>query len=334
MGELLAWGHRGQQDRTVPYTSASLVLGCFATGRRGASLWAAIPGTAPHKPCLELLTLPVTSAVVSAGLISATAIRRPYTGSEIGTSLGRRHKGRGTELLLERNSLPRWAAQQSDPLLLCRTHPCPFRSRSRGQEPELSCAPAWAWHVPAPVLPVLAHGWGRQLCVSAPLQRGCSSGRTKGRCCSILLLLLPILSISQPAANSLPQPLGPWQGCGSSEPAPSPGFLCSRRDGRGDFPSSVARPPLFSRFPTWPCASAPTLSPSLQPPGRPACTSSALPCPALPEGFYPGAVLAAGPWEGRGGLGKQGSAFQRWQWGIRHLSTIIKYCLHCLLTER
>lgn len=146
----------------------------------------------------------------------------------------------------------------------------------------------------------------------------------------LLLLLLPTLSISQLAANSLLQPLGPWQGCSSSEPAPSPGFLCSRQDGGGDFPSSVARPPPFSRFP---CDPAPQLRPC-----PPACHHPAIlpalaqPCPALPEGFYPRCHTS--PWEGRGGLGRRGSAFQHQQWGIRRLSTVIKYCLHCLLTER
>lgn len=111
MGELCVLGHRGQQDGTIPYPLSPLVPGCFAAGRRGASLRAAVSGTAPHEPCLELLALPVTSAVVSPGLISATAIRRPYTGSKIGTSLGGRHKGRGTELLLKGNLLPRRAAQ-------------------------------------------------------------------------------------------------------------------------------------------------------------------------------------------------------------------------------
>lgn len=43
MGELLAWAHQGQQDGTVPFPSAPLVPGCFATGRRGASLQAAVP---------------------------------------------------------------------------------------------------------------------------------------------------------------------------------------------------------------------------------------------------------------------------------------------------
>lgn len=62
------------------------------------------------------------------------------------------------------------------------------------------------------LLPVPACGWGRQLCISAPLQQGCSSRSTKSRCCSILLCLLSTLSISQLAANSLPQLLGSWQG--------------------------------------------------------------------------------------------------------------------------
>lgn len=154
MGKVLTLGHGRQQDGTVPYPLSPLVLGCFAVGWHGTSLRAAIPvpGTAPHEPCLELLTLPVTSAVVSAGLISATAIRRPYTGPRIGTSLGRRHKGRGTELLLEGNSLPRQVARQLDPLLLCRTSASPFppAARSRGRWPEPSCAPVWACHAPCP----------------------------------------------------------------------------------------------------------------------------------------------------------------------------------------
>lgn len=77
-----------------------------------------------------------------------------------------------------------------------------------------------AWGIPSGVysslclalLPVPACGWCRQLCIPAPLQHGCSSRSTKSRCCSILLSLLPTPSISQLAANSLPQLLGLWQG--------------------------------------------------------------------------------------------------------------------------
>jgi len=146
----------------------------------------------------------------------------------------------------------------------------------------------------------------------------------KGKRCSILLLLLPALSVSRP--------LGWQQGRSSLEPAASPGCLLPRGWQR-PFPQLCSeathflpRPRVVLRL-----GSAPVPLPA----------ATRLSClhplgPALPgqRGFAAGAVLAAGPWEGRGGLGRRGSAFQHRQWGIHRLSTIIKYCLHCLLTER
>lgn len=285
VGELPAWAHRGQQNGVVPYPLSLLVPRCFATGQRGASLRVAVPGTALLEPCLEPLTLPVTSAAVSAGLISATAIRRT-PGSETGTSFGGSTKGGALSCFSREFALP--------PLLL-------LQPGTMGRQPEPSCSPARAGHVPATVLPVSAVGG------TGSSALGCNSRGTKGRCCSILLL--PILSISQLASNSLPQWLGPCQGCGSLQPTPSPGFLLSQRDGKGHLLSKATSfLPLLcmALHPVWDLSLPAATTSHL------ACTGSALPC--LSRGaFSPVCCWQQDPgkgeegWEGEGAGSSAGS---------------------------
>lgn len=262
------------------------VPGCFAMGRCGVSLPAAL-----QEPCLELLARPVTSAGISAGLISVTTIRqRPYMGSERGTSLDGGHKGRGTKSCFSRGirSLTRQLSSQIPSCSPAPPAPLTPTAGAMGRQLELSCTQNQSWHVPAPLLPVSAHGWGRQLCAQPFCSGDVAPGTQRADAA--------FSSSSYPEHLTVAANPGRWAHVRLWQPGLSTfSWVSLLLAGwwRRFFP---VRPPLSSHLPTCPCALALALPAA---PGCPACTAQ--PSPAC-RGVLPPCRAGSQALGRRGGL--------------------------------
>lgn len=165
--------------------------------------------------------------------------------------------------------------------------PAPLTSTARamGRQLEPCCTPDQAWHIPAPLLPVPAHGWSSQLHAQPFCSGNVVPGTQRADTASSSSFYPEHLTM---AANR-----GRWAHVRMQQPGVSTfswASLLLAAWWRRFFP---VRPPHSSHLPTCPCAGSACSPPAV----LPALLSTALPA----EGSAPMPCWRPGPGE-RGGL--------------------------------